>query len=83
MITMPGGVVFSCWNANLFIKGGRERTEVDAVIFAKEMEQLGAGELLVNSLDRDGRRTGYDIELLRRISSTVNIPVIASSGAGC
>jgi cyclase len=44
---------------------------------------MGAGELLVNSLDRDGRKTGYDTELLRRISDTVNIPVIASSGAGC
>jgi cyclase len=67
----------------LYIKGGRERTEVDAIIFAKQMEQMGAGELLVNSLDRDGRKTGYDTELLRRISDTVNIPVIASSGAGC
>jgi len=67
----------------LYVKGGRERTEVDAVSFAKKMEQFGAGELLVNSLDRDGRKKGYDTELLREISNTVNIPVIASSGAGC
>jgi cyclase len=67
----------------LYVKGGRERTEVDAVSFAKKMEQFGAGELLVNSLDRDGRKTGYDTELLKAISDSVNIPVIASSGAGC
>lgn len=67
----------------LYVKGGREKTEIDAVSFAKKMEQYGAGELLVNSLDRDGRKTGYDTELLREISDAVNIPVIASSGAGC
>ena len=70
-------------NWKLYVKGGRERTEVDAVSFAKKMEQFGAGELLVNSLDRDGRKTGYDTKLLREISDAVNIPVIASSGAGC
>jgi len=47
------------------------------------MEQFGAGELLVNSLDRDGTKKGFDIELLRSISGAVRIPVIASSGAGC
>lgn len=66
----------------VFIKGGRENTGIDAVKFAKQMEKLGAGELLVNSLDRDGMRNGYDIELLRAIIDAVNIPVIASSGAG-
>jgi cyclase len=67
---------------NIFIDGGRTNTEVDAINFVGEMEKLGAGELLVNSLDRDGTKQGYDIELLRAICSTVRIPVIASSGAG-
>ncbi len=67
----------------LYIKGGRERTDLDAVSFAKKMEQFGAGELLINSLDRDGRKKGYDTELLKEINNIVNIPVIASSGAGC
>ncbi|MBT3865415.1 imidazole glycerol phosphate synthase subunit HisF [Candidatus Peregrinibacteria bacterium] len=66
----------------LFIKGGRENTNIDAIEFAKQMEQSGAGELLVNSLDRDGMKNGYDIPLLKAITSAVNIPVIASSGAG-
>ncbi len=66
----------------LYIKGGREVTGLDAVDFARKMENLGAGELLVNSLDRDGMKNGYDIDLLREISDAVNIPVIASSGAG-
>jgi len=66
----------------LYIKGGREKTGIDAVEFAVKMEEMGAGELLVNSLDRDGMKTGYDIDLLREISNAVNIPVIASSGAG-
>ena len=68
------------WNA--YIKGGSEATEVDAIALAKKMEQLGAGELLVNSLDRDGTKSGFDIELLKAICDIVNIPVIASSGAG-
>ena len=67
---------------NIFIDGGRTNTGVDAINFVGEMEKLGAGELLVNSLDRDGTKQGYDIELLRAICSTVRIPVIASSGAG-
>lgn len=66
----------------IYIKGGREATGVDAIQFCKDMETRGAGELLVNSLDRDGTKTGYDLELLRTIADTVSIPVIASSGAG-
>jgi len=57
-------------------------TGLDAVRWAKKGEELGAGEILLTSIDQDGRRTGYDIELLRRISSIVTIPVIASGGAG-
>jgi len=67
---------------SVFIDGGRTNTQVDVVNFAREMEKLGAGELLVNSLDRDGTKQGYDIELLRAICSAVFLPVIASSGAG-
>ncbi len=73
------------WNGQfweLLIKGGRETTGVNAVMFAKQMEQAGAGELLVNSLDRDGTKQGYDLPLLQAISSVVTIPVIASSGVG-
>ncbi|MBU0577504.1 imidazole glycerol phosphate synthase subunit HisF [Patescibacteria group bacterium] len=66
----------------VFIKGGRENTKNDAVKFAKQMEEIGAGELLINSLDRDGTKTGYDIDLLRAIAENVNLPIIASSGAG-
>src|SRR3989338_2424456 len=66
----------------IYINGGRDATGIDAILFAKEMEKLGAGELLVNSLDRDGTKKGFDINLLNRICEVVNIPVIASSGAG-
>lgn len=66
----------------IYIKGGTEETDVDAVEFSKQMEKLGAGELLVNSLDRDGTKKGFDLELLKNITAKVNIPVIASSGAG-
>lgn len=67
---------------NIFTEGGRTDTAIDAIDFVREMEELGAGELLVNSLDRDGTKQGYDIELLRAVCSAVSIPVIASSGAG-
>jgi cyclase len=62
--------------------GGRRPTGLDAVEWAHRAEELGAGELLLTSMDRDGTKQGYDIELLRAVSSTVNIPVIASGGAG-
>lgn len=67
----------------IYINGGRDETDIDAIEFSIQMEKSGAGELLVNSLDRDGMKSGYDIELLKAISESVNIPVIASSGAGC
>jgi phosphoribosylformimino-5-aminoimidazole carboxamide ribotide isomerase/imidazole glycerol phosphate synthase glutamine amidotransferase subunit len=66
----------------VYINGGTKATGIDAVEFAKKMETLGAGELLVNSLDYDGTKQGYDINLLKKISQVVTIPVIASSGAG-
>ncbi len=62
--------------------GGHEPTEVDALAWACEAEERGSGELLVTSMDADGTKTGYDVELLRRISESVGIPVIASGGAG-
>jgi len=64
------------------IKGGFEMTDIDAIIFAERMAELGVGELLVNSLDRDGTGDGFDTPLLKAITQAVNIPVIASSGVG-
>ena len=66
----------------VFTHGGRNNTEIDAIEFAKKMEDNGAGELLVTSMDRDGTQVGFDIDLTSRISSKVNIPVIASGGVG-
>ena len=66
----------------IFTHGGRNKTGINANEFAKKMEDSGAGELLVTSMDRDGTQKGYDIELLASISSKVNIPVIASGGVG-
>lgn len=66
----------------VYIKSGSEATGVDAVNFCQQMEAEGAGEILVNSLDRDGMNSGFDLELLETISKRVNIPVIASSGGG-
>jgi cyclase len=64
------------------IYGGRRFTGVDAVFWAKKVAQLGAGEILLTSMDRDGTKEGFDLELTRRISEAVSIPVIASGGAG-
>ncbi len=66
----------------VFINGGRTPTGLDAIQWAKRAESLGAGEILLTSMDYDGTRGGYDIELTRRISESVHIPVIASGGAG-
>lgn len=62
--------------------GGRRMTELDAIEWAREAERLGAGEILLTSMDADGAKNGYDIELTRRVSEAVRIPVIASGGAG-
>ncbi len=62
--------------------GGRKMRRVDAVKWAKKMEELGAGEILLTSMDRDGTKDGYDIELTRIISETVSIPLVASGGVG-
>ena len=66
----------------VFTHGGRNRTEIDVIEFAKKMEDSGAGELLVTSMDKDGTQEGYDIDLMLKISSNVNIPLIASGGVG-
>ena len=66
----------------IYTHGGRNPTGIDAIEFAKKMEDSGAGELLVTSMDRDGTQIGYDIELMSNISSKVNIPIIASGGVG-
>jgi|TARA_B100001971_G_scaffold20622_1_gene16004 cyclase len=66
----------------VFTHGGRNNTGINAIEFAKKMEDSGAGELLVTSMDRDGTQVGYDIDLMSKISSEVNIPVIASGGVG-
>jgi len=66
----------------VFTHGGRNNTGINAIEFAKKMEDSGAGELLVTSMDRDGTQTGYDISLMSKISSKVNIPLIASGGVG-
>ena len=68
------------WSA--YINGGRVNAGIDALEWAKQGERLGAGEILLNSIDMDGTRQGYDLQLTRTISELVNIPVIASGGAG-
>lgn len=66
----------------IFTHGGREPTGIDAVEFAKEVVALGAGEILLTSMDRDGTREGFDLPLTRAISDAVSVPVIASGGVG-
>ena len=66
----------------IFTHGGRNETGIDALEFSKKMEDCGAGELLVTSMDRDGTQKGYDIELISKIEKSVNIPIIASGGVG-
>lgn len=66
----------------VFTHGGQKGTELDAVAWASRCAAMGAGELLVTSIDQDGRRTGYDLELTARVVENVKVPVIASGGAG-
>lgn len=66
----------------VFVKGGREMTDVDVLDFARKMQDDGVGELLVNSLDRDGTKSGFDIKILSALTKLLNVPIIASSGAG-
>lgn len=66
---------------SVYTRSGRNNTRFDPVTYAKEMEERGAGEILLNSIDNDGLMQGYDIELIQKVSSAVNIPVIACGGA--
>jgi cyclase len=66
----------------IFTHGGRRPTGIDAVAFAREVTELGAGEILLTSMDRDGARTGFDLELTRAVADALPIPVIASGGVG-
>ena len=70
-----------CW-FDVYIYGGRESTGIDAIAWAKKVEELGAGEILLTSMDSDGTKMGFDIPLTKTISEETNIPVIASGGAG-
>jgi len=77
----PNGETF-CWY-QCTIKGGREGRDLDAVTLAQVCEKMGAGEILLNCIDKDGTNSGYDMELINAVKNAVTIPVIASSGAGC
>lgn len=76
----PNGEEY-CWY-QCTVKGGREGRDVDAVTLARVCEELGAGEILLNCIDKDGTNSGFDLELINQVRSAVTIPVIASSGAG-
>jgi cyclase len=67
---------------HVFIKGGREDTGLDLVDWAKQCEQLGAGEIVVNSMDGDGTKNGYDIAMTQAVTEAVSLPVVASGGCG-
>lgn len=69
-------------NYEVFTHGGKKSTGIDALEWAKKVEKLGAGEILLTSMDKDGTKSGYDLELTRKISSALTIPVIASGGVG-
>lgn len=82
-------VVISCdikrvdGELRVFAKGGREDTGLEAISWIKKCVDLGAGEVVVNSIDTDGVKNGFDIEMLKAVCEAVNVPVIASGGAGC
>lgn len=69
-------------NYKVFIKGGREETDWEGYLWCKQAEELGAGEILLTSMDKDGTKSGYDVEFISNLVKLVNIPVIASGGAG-
>lgn len=68
---------------HIFVKGGREDTGMEAIGWIKRCVELGAGEVVVNSIDTDGVKKGFDLEMLKAVCDAVNVPVIASGGAGC
>lgn len=75
------GISTCYWDVH--INGGRVPTGLDAVAWAQEVEQLGAGEIVLTSMDADGTKDGYDLEITRAVADVVEIPVVASGGAGC
>ena len=81
-LSMPNGVQIVRTVGEVFTHGGHAPTGLDAIAWAQQVESLGAGELLLTSMDRDGTQAGYDLELTRRIADAVRIPVIASGGVG-
>lgn len=70
-----------CGRYEVYLHGARENAKIDPVIFAKQVEENGAGEILINSIDRDGTMEGYDLELIKSVAQSVNVPVIACGGA--
>jgi cyclase len=72
----------SAGNYEVFTRGGSKATGLDAINWAIEAEKLGAGEILLTSMDRDGTKSGYDLDLIKKITSVINIPLIASGGVG-
>ncbi|MDG1059127.1 MAG: imidazole glycerol phosphate synthase subunit HisF, partial [Synechococcus sp. cluster3_bin.96] len=68
---------------DVYVKGGRENTGLDVVRWAQQVTELGAGEILLTSMDGDGTQAGYDLQLTRAVAAAVSVPVIASGGAGC
>jgi imidazole glycerol-phosphate synthase subunit HisF len=75
-------VKFVSDNYKIFIKGGKEETELEGFSWCRKVTELGAGEILLTSMDKDGTKSGYDIEFLKKLTSLVTVPVIASGGAG-
>lgn len=69
-------------NWHVFVRGGREDTGLDTVAWAQQAAALGAGEILLTSMDRDGTKDGYDLQLMQRVAKSVKVPVVASGGAG-
>jgi imidazole glycerol-phosphate synthase subunit HisF len=79
-VTLAGQEIGPGWD--VFSHGGRKNTGIDAVVWAVEMTRRGAGEILLTSMDRDGTKSGFDLELTRAVSDAVSVPVIASGGVG-
>ena len=70
------------WGYQVYINDGTEKLNIDVIDWAKQLEQLGAGEILLTSMDRDGTWSGFDVEITRKVATSVGIPVIANGGAG-
>ena len=78
----PGGRSRPARRWQVYTHGGRQETSLDALEWARRVVQLGAGEILLTSMDRDGTQDGYDLELTRSIAESVQVPVVASGGVG-